>query len=616
MIKILYKSKGKFAVHAMLWLPFVILICLFTSDPLAAVEWLPAVQTYECDSRNSSYRTGKWLSWSKAFDKVLEDQPYDWFFTITGAYYDTVTRDYDGQVFGLCMLPGYRQINGESGEISLDAIDVMHCSYRKDDELITIGDPGIVDGVLMCSVTKACDCNENLEGGECVPMEEQYSMEYEPNVAKLYQYPTNNQGQRCPPVDYDELDGCKNDRTSSPGTGFGNPIDCATGQKVQIETDYQGAGADPLRYTRVYQSPLSDDPDAEPTTGLPWLNTAQPALSLQTLGDGAQLGIFTIGHQVKRVLFNASGGSGWSSNHHMDPIGMGAAGAGRGVTYNGKVYRLNDAGQTEASEENGIQRYTYHYNDEGKLAEIRNRFGAFLQFTYDDDNRLTRLTDQAGTEIHYTYDNHGNLSEVIYPDDTPGELSDNPRKTYLYENSAFPYHLTGVIDESGLQFARFAYDANGRGILTEHADGAGRVTISYPEAGQAIVRFYRDTNTETYREEAYTYGKFRGAYRLTSRTIQVCDDCTLGSESWTYDYQGLLLNHEDMRGHETTYIYDEAGRKLSETAAAGTNLARTTRYTWDEELHKLLTITTDDSVTTFNYDTNGMLQSKTVTPVQ
>jgi hypothetical protein len=65
-------------------------------------------------------------------------------------------------------------------------------------------------------------------------MEEQYSIEYEPNVAKLYQYPTNNQGQRCPPVDYDELDGCKNDRTSSPGTGFGNPIDCATGSHAVV----------------------------------------------------------------------------------------------------------------------------------------------------------------------------------------------------------------------------------------------------------------------------------------------------------------------------------------------------------------------------------------------
>jgi YD repeat-containing protein len=589
---------------------------------LDGYEYLPTVQAYECDAWGGPYRTGDYLSWAEAFDKILRDDVNGVFtapiaFTAKRVYYKENGSDIRPYT---CNVVGINEHADSPATIRLDAYTKDHvCSYMKGDERIYIGTGNLtyVDGEPKCPVRiKACDCNENLEGSECVPMEEDYSMEWEPNGAKLYQYPTNNQGQRCEPIPYDERDGCKNNHASSPGTGFGNPIDCATGQKVQIETDYQGAGADPLRYTRVYQSPISDDSDGEPTTGLPWLNIGQPALSLQTLSDGAQLGIFTIGHKVKRVLFSPSGGSGWSSNHYMDTIGMGATGGGRGVTYNGKIYRLNASGQTEATEEDGIQRYTYHYNDDGKVSEIRNRFGAFLQFTYDNDNRLTRLTDQAGSETHYTYDSHGNLSEVIYPDATPGALGDNPRKTYLYENSDYPYHLTGIIDESGLRFARYEYDENGRGTLTEHADGAGRVVISYPEEGKAIVRFYRDTQSDLYREEAYTYGRFRGAYQLTSRTVQVCNDCALGSETWTYDYKGLLLSHEDMRGQETTYTYDEEGRKLSETVAAGTNLARTTTYTWDTDLEKILTITTDTSVTTFNYDANGLLQSKTVTPVQ
>jgi YD repeat-containing protein len=462
-----------------------------------------------------------------------------------------------------------------------------------------------------------CPCNENVVGEQCVAMAEQNSMEWELNVAKLYRYPANNQGRRCDPFVIGELDGCKTNNTSSPGTSFGNPIDCATGQKVQTDTDYQGAGADPLRYTRVYQSPLSEDQEGSPTSGVPWLNTSQPAFSLQTLEDGAQLGIFTIGHIVKRAFFSPSGSSGWSTNPYLDPIGFaGGTGVGRSVSYHGKVYRLNADGQTELTEDRGIQRYFYSYNDAGQVAEIRNRFGAYLQFTYDDDNHLIQLTDQAGTEIHYTYDATGNLSQVIYPDTTPGDLNDNPRKTYRYENADFPYHLTGIVDESGLLFASFDYDAMGRGILTEHANGAERVVISYPEEGQAIVRFYRDTDSDLYREEAYAYGKFRGAYRLTGRTIQVCNDCALGSETWTYGENGLLSRHQDMRGQVTTYSYDSDGRKLSETAAAGTSLARTTRYTWDTELEKIATVTTDASVTTYNYDANGQLLSKTITPVQ
>ncbi|MES9944510.1 MAG: hypothetical protein ABW080_06110 [Candidatus Thiodiazotropha sp.] len=145
---------------------YLLLICLFTSETVVAIEWLPAVQTYECDSRSDSYRTGKWLSWNEAFDKVLEDQPSDWFFTITNAYYATYTRDYDGRVFEYCMLPGYRNSNGESGEISLDAIDIKECSYNLGNEFIVIGNPGLDDGEKKCSVVKACDCSENLVGAK------------------------------------------------------------------------------------------------------------------------------------------------------------------------------------------------------------------------------------------------------------------------------------------------------------------------------------------------------------------------------------------------------------------------------------------------------------------
>jgi YD repeat-containing protein len=301
----------------------------------------------------------------------------------------------------------------------------------------------------------------------------------------------------------------------------------------------------------------------------------------------------------------------------MDPIGLiDATGGGRSVSYKGKVYHLNSAGQAQSTEDRGIQRYTYNYNDAGLLSEIHNRFGAFLHFTYDAGDRLTRLTDQAGSEIHYTYDTQGNLHEVIYLDATPGDLSDNPRKTYLYEKSGLPYHLTGILDESGLQYASFDYDASGRGILTEHADGAERVVISYPEEGKAIARFYRDTDNDIYREEAYTYGKYRGAYQLTSRTIQICNDCELGSETWLYDYKGLLLKHTGMNGTVTAYTYDGEGRKLSETAGIGGTLSRTTTYTWDTDLEKILTETTSSTVTTYNYDPNGLLLSKTVTPVE
>ncbi|MES9994180.1 MAG: DUF6531 domain-containing protein [Candidatus Thiodiazotropha sp.] len=583
---------------------------MFASESVLATEWLPPVQTYECEDA-SNYRTGKWLSWAEAFDKVLVDQPYDWHFTITSVYYDTSTRDYDGRVFHYCMLPGYSHIDGDHSHMLMYAINVDSCFYNLGNEFITIGQPHTVDGERKCLADKACACNENLEGSDCVEMEKSTWVKHEPNITLVYEYRVNNQGQLCPPKEVPEKD-CKESNTP-----LSNPIDCATGQKIQTETDYQGVGTDPLHYSRVYQSPLSDDPNSNPTSGMPWLNVSQPGFSIETFEDGAQLGLFTLGHKVMRTLFSPSGGGGWSSNPYMDPIGMVAGtGGGRSISYKSKVYQLNAAGQTVAKEESGIQRYTYSYNAAGLVSEIRNRFGAFLQFTYNADDRLILLTDQAGSEIHYTYDALGNLHEVIYPDATPGNLSDNPRRIYQYENSGLPYHLTGIIDESGLQVASFDYDASGRGVLSEHADGAERVVFSYPREGQAIVRFYRNNDADIYREEAYTYGKFRGAYQLTSRTIQICNDCALGNETWVYDYQGSLIKHTNMGGKVTVYGYDRDGRKLTQTVGHGSPGSQRTSYTWDTDLEKILTETTSSTVTTYNYDANGLLLSKSVTPVQ
>ncbi|AJQ94340.1 rhs family protein [Gynuella sunshinyii YC6258] len=451
------------------------------------------------------------------------------------------------------------------------------------------------------------------------------SIEWSSNIAYLYKYPANNQGLQCDPVPYNERNSCSGSPSSSGKTQVGNPIDCATGQKVQIDTDYQSSGTDPLSYTRVYHSPMpateSDSVTSDTTdplsSGGSWLNAGLPAFSLQTFADDSQVGVFSIGHWVRRVFYRKTATSAWSSNPNLWPISLSDnSDGGRVVVLRGKTYSLNSSGQAEATQQHHIQRYIYSYNSRGLVSRIRNRFGAYLQFSYDSNDRLVQLTDQAGVSIHYQYDTLGNLTDVIYPDDTPNDLTDNPRKTYVYANPDFPAHLTGIIDEQGVSFASFAYDDNGRGIQTEHAQGTNRVVISYPEDGQAIVRFYRDVETNAYREEGYTYGQFRGAYRLTSRTIQVCDDCTLGTETWSYNDAGLLVSHENLGGQVTTYSYDSDGRKLSQTDASGTAQARTTTYTWDTDLDQILTETTDTTVTTYRYGDNGLLQSQTITPIK
>ncbi len=115
----------------------------------------------------------------------------------------------------------------------------------------------------------------------------------------------------------------------------------------------------------------------------------------------------------------------------------------------------------------------YAYDTNGRLETVTGPFGHTLTFAYQPTNgRLDTLTDSAGNVYRYGYTTQGSsyvLSEVTYPDETPGNTTDNPKWIYHYENASFPNHLTGITDENGDRFATFAYDANGRAQSTEHA---------------------------------------------------------------------------------------------------------------------------------------------------
>ncbi|MEJ2046443.1 MAG: DUF6531 domain-containing protein, partial [Reinekea sp.] len=399
-----------------------------------------------------------------------------------------------------------------------------------------------------------CDCDEEYTDGTCQPMNPSTSINYKDSLLYTFEV-SNHDAERCstpiPERDVTPTQ-CNNpDNTNANETTVGNPINCATGEKVQIETDYQGAGLDPLSFTRQYTSNIQDA-DKQPEWRVAY---SAPSLSKKVFPDGAILYTFTNGGlrliatqnndpdgintgtliATQRFFFKPANGSGYSSSPYHDPISMTVE--GQEVVYGGHTYRFNtDGSAATVSEKNQpeLVRYRYTYttiNNTVVIAKVANRFGRWLDYQYDETGHLVSLTDQDGQVIHYRYDSLDNLTQVILPDNTPDDLADNPFKEYLFENSDFPNNLTGIVDEEGNRFATFAYNATGKAISTEHSNGAERVEVSYPKDGKAIVRFYRDVDSTAYREEEYQYAKFRGRYKLTSKTITHCDNCELTTET-------------------------------------------------------------------------------------
>ena len=283
----------------------------------------------------------------------------------------------------------------------------------------------------------------------------------------------------------------------------------------------------------------------------------------------------------------------------------------------GQRYSFNSAGQVASYQpklSNNDECYTYTWDGE-LLIKKENRFGRYLSFSYDDNNRLTQLTDQDGVSIFYEYNSAGNLAKVIYPDGTPADLTDNPFKEYQFENTAFPNNITGIVDQDGKQLATIAYNDDGKATLSELNNSADRTEVSYPEDGKAIVKFFRDVSNDVYRQEEYSYAKFRGRYQLTAKTITKCDNCELTTETWAYNDDGLLERHTDPAGVITEWAYDSDDRKVKTVVAVGTDQAQTTTYTWNDTHQQIETITTATEVTTYTFDDDGNRTATVVAPV-
>lgn len=239
----------------------------------------------------------------------------------------------------------------------------------------------------------------------------------------------------------------------------------------------------------------------------------------------------------------------------------------------------------------------------GTPDKVTGPFGRELQIKYDPVTRdLITVVDPAGNEIHYSQDTNNRLISVSYPDETPLDPNDNPTRIYHYEDTNFPNHLTGITDETGNRFSTYAYDTEGRAILSEHAGGAERITVTYNADGTSTV------TSATGDTQTYDFITRRG----TIHAANISDPCpTCGPyQSATYDANGFQLSRTDFNGNVTTYIRNGRHLETSRTEAVGTAEERTITTEWHPTFRLPTKITEPGQETTFTYDTQGRLLEK------
>ncbi len=395
---------------------------------------------------------------------------------------------------------------------------------------------------------------------------------------------------------------------------LGNPISPLTGNKHQEEIDYTRVGSRGLEFIRYYssQSIYSDSASVysnDNYMGVNWRhNYSQKLKIIGDLGSrqvtmsrpsgrkfifSEQNGLFAPDEDVSSSLVSITlnnGQPGWEYHTESDVREF-----------------YSEQGQLLSSQRiNGVE-LTFEYSldaDLETLDRVTANSGGIIQFFYNVNRHIEKIITPDGNEIEYTYDTLNRLSKTGY-------LSSGTERNYKYENSVFPYHLTGLIDENGNRYATWNYDEMGRALSSEHASGVEKFIVDYTHYEDATNPRVSATNPLG-KQTTYYFTEILGVKKVTQVEGHPTASCEGANKAYTYDTNGYIASKTDWKGVVTSYTRDSRGLVLSKTVATGTPEERTTTTEWHAQYRLPTKITEPGKITEFTYDTQGRQLSRTV----
>ncbi len=230
----------------------------------------------------------------------------------------------------------------------------------------------------------------------------------------------------------------------------------------------------------------------------------------------------------------------------------------------------------------------------GYLLKVTDHNGRSLSFAYTlpaagvaaTDGVIASVSDTMERTVNTSFDANGNLAQLTWPD--------TKTRQFVYENSSLPWALTGVVDERGIRYSTFGYDAAGRALSTEHAGGVDRYSVSYGTPPQINV-------TQTYDSATFLTTRTHdwqapAGVQLTRPSGEVADassSTVLGyplptgfsqpagsgygasNNASTFDASGNLTSTDDFSGQRSCYAYDVSNRETVRVEGLATTIACT-----------------------------------------
>ncbi len=436
-----------------------------------------------------------------------------------------------------------------------------------------------------------------------------------------------------PRVDADGNRFCYRPRTlpcagKAPSSWFGNPIDCVPGTKRETAVDYRGAGVNPLEFVREYDSqrlaPAFPGNHAATPLGSGWRTKYDRRIDTGTF-NGMTTIVLTREDGGLRY-FKLNGGAITATAEEQGRLQRNGV-AWRYTSVNDMVEDYDATGRLTSVADRAGATLSLAYDAQGRLTSVSDGFGRQLNLTYDAAGHIRTMITPGGGTYSYDYDAYNNLTAVTYPDLRVRRYVYN--EAGLTSGAALFNSLTGIIDENGVRFASFAYDATGRATETMHHATASEVVEHYSVAYDSTAR--RTVIDPLGTARTYSLETAGGLSRVTGASA-ACSTCRGGLISAvTYDANSNVSSGLDFNDKRVCYTYDltrnlETARVegLLSTEYCAAVVAsppirpdvRKTSTTWHPVFRLPATITEPAAggtrTTTFTYDGSGNLTQKSI----
>lgn len=433
-----------------------------------------------------------------------------------------------------------------------------------------------------------------------------------------------------------------------------NPVNVFTGAKINSDTDFSGTGPNPLRLERYYSSrmPWRHAPWEESGFGVYWRHNYTRSIS-HFKGDTFEAATVHLANGNRYYFRPEISGDDtfWRATEPdisalLTEITIDGVDYWHFLTEDGaQEYYDKTSGRLREIINRDGYKTTFSYDLYGHLARVDNGFGRSLEFQYGTDGEGAGLISSVAlavngivipeSVIRYAYENASlsgyqvMLDKVIYPDETPLDLTDNPVKDYLYNEPAHIYHdeewivdveagpstrsgnypnrLTGIVDENGNRFATYKYQRvnfsggwryllpvwGGHGSPDDNGDYANEYKISryHPSSnrgdsrshvGYAVIKDALGSSRE------FHFKYYAGVLRPTQIVGGKCEMCGSDSQSTAYDVNGFVISQTDFAGNKSVYARNALGQERCRIEGISTiepskTAARRIVTEWDEK---------------------------------